>query len=65
MTSHEFNSRQEVALEGIHPELASVIRRIAYDQNHSSGYEEVLSKVESLAYEFTKVNEVLMRVGRC
>jgi len=52
MTSSEFNQKQAEMLANVPVEFHSWLQGIAWDQGHSSGYENVISILEDLLYGF-------------
>jgi hypothetical protein len=53
----DFNRQQDQILEQIPQEFHSFVRMYAWEQGHSSGYNEVLNIEENLIYHLTKAIE--------
>lgn len=59
MTSEEFFKKHEELLKELHPELATVLAKLAWEEGHACGYEEVLSYLSGYVYSFRKINCLL------
>lgn len=63
MSDEQFIEKQSKLLADLHPTLASVISQQAYERGHHLGYENVLTILEGLVYDFDGINILLCRGG--
>lgn len=61
MTLEEYEEKMAEASKDMHPELASVLRMMAYERGHHAGYEEVYCIFSNMANNFETINELLMK----
>lgn len=54
-----FEAAQEERLKDTHPVLATVLKRIAWEDGHAYGYNQVLNCLDIWIDEFEEVNKLL------
>lgn len=59
MTEQEFQIAQDDMLTYVHPELAKVLRTLAWSEGHAYGYNEVLIHLDNYVDSFKSVNALL------